>query len=130
MKRAAIVYWSKTGNTEKVAHAIKESLEEAGVKVTITKPEDAEDLDFFGYDLVCIGFPSYQWHPPKPMAEFLDRFAKDEFSGKLAAAFPVILPCTCVSNAAKWIEKKLEKLGFKIVAAPLVTYIEGTRENF
>ena len=59
MKQAAIVYWSKTGNTEKVGHTIKEGLEEAGVKVIIKRPEDAEDLDFYDYDLVCIGFPSY-----------------------------------------------------------------------
>ena len=60
MRQAVIVYWSKTGNTEKVAQAIKEGLEEAGIKVAVKKPEDAEDLDFFGYDLVCVGFPSIQ----------------------------------------------------------------------
>jgi len=37
LKQAAIVYWSKTGNTEKVAYAIKESLEEAGIKVIIKR---------------------------------------------------------------------------------------------
>ena len=35
MKNALIIYWSKTGNTEKVANAIKEGLEEADVEVTI-----------------------------------------------------------------------------------------------
>ena len=29
MKTALIIYWSKTGNTEKVANAIKQGLEEA-----------------------------------------------------------------------------------------------------
>jgi hypothetical protein len=69
---AIIVYWSKTGNTEKVALAIQEGLEEAGTGVILKRVEDAGNVDFYAYDLVCIGFPSYQWRPPKPMDEFLN----------------------------------------------------------
>lgn len=69
---AIIVYWSKSGNTEKVALAIREGLNEAGMGVSMKRVEDAEDIDFYAYDLVCIGFPSYQWRPPKPMDEFLN----------------------------------------------------------
>jgi len=91
MKRAVIVYWSKTGNTEKVAQAIKEGLEEAGIKVTVKMPEDAEDLDFFSYDLVCVGFPSVQWHPPKPMADFLQKkFAEYREQGKVKIGAPKV----------------------------------------
>lgn len=69
--KAAIIYWSKTGNTEKVALAINEALEAAGVRVLLKKAEEATDIDFYAYDLICVGFPSYQWSPPKPMDEFL-----------------------------------------------------------
>ena len=69
---ALIVYWSKTGNTEKVALAIKEGLEEAGVDVLQKRVEDVGDVDFYAYDLVCIGFPSYQWRLPKPVYKFLN----------------------------------------------------------
>lgn len=68
---AIIVYWSKTGNTEKVARAIEEGFREAGLDVLLTRVEDVGDIDFFAYDLICIGFPSYQWRVPKPMDEFL-----------------------------------------------------------
>jgi hypothetical protein len=68
---AVIVYWSKSGNTEKVALTIQESLEETGTDVLIKKVEDIGDIDFYDYDLVCIGFPSYQWSLPEPMDEFL-----------------------------------------------------------
>jgi flavodoxin len=71
MKTAVMIYWSKTGNTEKVALAIKEGLERAGVKVSAKRAEEAADVDFFDYDLVCIGSPSYEWHPPKPMEDLL-----------------------------------------------------------
>jgi hypothetical protein len=61
-----------------------------------------------------------------PILQFLDRFAKDEFSGKLAAAFDTQLQRRMSGNAAKGIEKKLRKLGFKMVMPYLVTYVEGT----
>jgi hypothetical protein len=31
----------------------------------------ADNIDYFDYDLVCIGSPSIQWHPPKEVTEFL-----------------------------------------------------------
>jgi hypothetical protein len=69
---AIIVYLSKTGNTEKAALAIQEGLKDAGANVILKKVEDAEDVDFFGYDLVCIGFPVDQWRPAEPMEKFLN----------------------------------------------------------
>jgi hypothetical protein len=59
--------------------------------------------------------------------QFLDRFSKDEFSGKLAAAFDTQLQIPLSGNATKGIEKKLKKLGFKIVMPPLVTYVQGKK---
>lgn len=69
---AIIIYWSNTGNTGKVAFTIHDGMEEAGVNVTIKRVEDAGDIDYFAYDLVCIGFPSHRWHPPEPMDAFLN----------------------------------------------------------
>jgi flavodoxin len=46
MKTALIIYWSETGNTEKVANAIKQGLEEAEIRVNIKKTEEAEALDY------------------------------------------------------------------------------------
>jgi sulfite reductase alpha subunit-like flavoprotein len=47
---AAIIYWSKTGNTEKVALAINEALEAAGVEVLFKRTEEAADINFYDYD--------------------------------------------------------------------------------
>jgi hypothetical protein len=69
---AIIIYWSKTGNTEKVALAIQDGLKKARVNVSLKRVEEARYVDFYAYDLVCIGFPSYQWRPPRPMDEFLN----------------------------------------------------------
>ena len=71
LKSALIVYWSNTGNTEKVAFAIREGLERAGLKVDLKKPTEAAEVDFYDYDLVCVGSPSIELQPAKPMADFL-----------------------------------------------------------
>jgi hypothetical protein len=69
--RAAIIYWSKTGNTEKVAFAIKEALEASGVNVLLKRTDEAKDIDFCDYDLACMGFPTHQWRPPEPVGVFV-----------------------------------------------------------
>jgi len=74
--KALVVYWSKTKNTEKVAHAVKDGLLASGMDVVFKRTEEAADEDFFDYDFVCVGFPTYQWLPPEP--------AKDFFMKKLA----------------------------------------------
>ena len=66
MKTALILYFSSTGNTEKVAQALRLGLEEAGVLVTVKKPQEAANVDYFNFDLVCVGSPAIQWHPAKP----------------------------------------------------------------
>lgn len=89
MKKAVIIYWSRTGNTEKVAHAIREGLEEAGVDVSMMRTEGAGDVDYFDYDLVCLGFPSYNWHPPEPVTGHLKKkFRENHEKGRVKIGAP------------------------------------------
>jgi hypothetical protein len=75
MQNAAVIYWSKGGNTAQVAREIYQVLHEQGLEVTFCSAEQAGDLDWFAYDLLCLGFPSYHWHPPKPVDDWLkERF--------------------------------------------------------
>ena len=77
------------------------------------------------YDCVLAGSPTQVLRATGPIMQFLGRFAKDELSGKPAAAFDTQLQSRISGNVAKGIEKKLEKLGFKMAMPPLVTYVEG-----
>ena len=87
--KAIIIYWSKTGNTEKVALVIQESLQETGMSVSLKKVEDAGEIDFFAYDLICLGFPSYRWRPPKPVDEFLNStFRAHRKEGRVKVSAP------------------------------------------
>jgi len=89
--KAAILYWSRTGNTEKVALAIQEALESAGVQAVLRRTEDAEDIDYYEYDLVCVGAPSYRWHPPEPVDAFLvGKFAEYRRRGRVKAGSPKV----------------------------------------
>jgi len=91
MKKALIVFWSKTGNTKKVAVAIIQGLEEAGLQVEMKEQYEAEDVDFFAYDLVCVGAPAYSWHPPEPVDKFLkNKFAAYRKEGKIKSCAPKI----------------------------------------
>jgi multimeric flavodoxin WrbA len=88
---AIIIYWSMTGNTEKVALAIQEGLQEAGANVLLKRVEDAGEVDFYAFDLVCIGFPSHQWSPPQPMDKFLDdKFANYRKQGHIKISAPSV----------------------------------------
>jgi multimeric flavodoxin WrbA len=89
MMNALVLYWSQTGNTEKVAHALVEGLERGGAEVTLTPIERTTDIDLTAYDLVCLGFPSYRWSPPKPVDDFLNRlFAKYRRQGWVQLGAP------------------------------------------
>jgi hypothetical protein len=89
--KAAILYWSKSGNTEKVGRAIQEGLGASGVEVTMKRAEEAADLDWFDYDLVCVGFPSYQFHPPEPMVTYLkNKFSEYRQQGRVRLGCPRI----------------------------------------
>ncbi len=89
--KAALVYWSNTGNTEKVAHAINEGLTEAGVQVDFWRLGETEEHDFMDYDLFCIGFPSYNWHTPAPVTKYLQKHhQKNEKKGLVKPSSPRI----------------------------------------
>jgi len=126
-----LIYWSKTGNTERVAFAIKEGLESAGLNVVIKRIEESEGVDFLEYDLVCIGSPTYQWHPPPAMDDFLKKkhnqycdegkikLAAPKIPGKTALVFCTYAgPHTGINEAipsGKYISQFLEHLGFTIL---------------
>ena len=130
-KKAVIIYWSKTGNTEKVAHSIKEGLDDAGLEVSLLKTDKAEDIDYFDYDLVCIGFPSYFWHPPKPMDDLLKKnFRKHRSEGKIKPSSPrvpgkyALIFCTYsgphtglneATPAGDYVGQFFEHIGFNIL---------------
>lgn len=69
--KALIVYYSMTGNTEKVAMAIRQGLRRAGLEPTVKKVQEALNEELYDYDLVCLGTPVVHGLPPHPVMKFI-----------------------------------------------------------
>lgn len=114
--------------TEKVAQAISGTLREAGVEVDARYVKDVDASTLKEYDCVLVGAPTMAFRPSPDITKFLNGLSGD-FAGKMGAAFDTQLQWRLSGNAAKGIEDKLKKLGFKTVTAPLVAYVEGKQND-
>jgi len=57
MKKAAVIYWSGTGNTEAMANAVLEGMKSAGADAVLLTASDVDASDVGGYDAVALGCP-------------------------------------------------------------------------
>ena len=71
--KALIIYDSKTGNTEKVAGVIQETLVKAGVNSTLKRVADASQEELYDYDLIILGTPTFRWLPSQGIQEFINQ---------------------------------------------------------
>jgi flavorubredoxin len=63
MTKALVLYYSRTGNTEKMANAVAEGIKSTGkVEVEIKYHVDTQDLSL--YDAIIIGSPTYNHDMP------------------------------------------------------------------
>lgn len=146
MKKAIVLFWSHSGNTEKVAVSIQKGLTEGGWQTSLMRVEEAEEIDFFDFDLVCIGAPSYNWHPPKPVVDYLkgkfNKYKKEglikvnapQIPGKSALIFCTYSgPHTGIKEAVpvgKYMGQFFEHLGFAVVDEWYVlSEFHGSEEN-
>ncbi len=56
--KAAVIYWSGTGNTEKMAGAVLEGMKSAGADAELMTPGEASGADIGSYDAVALGCPA------------------------------------------------------------------------
>ena len=128
--KALIIYWSATGNTEKVANAIQSSLLQEKVTPKLMKIPEGEEEELYDYDLVFLGSPSYEWHPPEPVLHFIQKkigqhrergdvkLCAPKVPGKTAVIFCTYSgPHTGVNEAipvCKYLGQFFEHLGFEV----------------
>ena len=63
MTKALILYYSRTGNTEKMANAVAEGIKSSGkVEVEINYHVNPQDLS--SYDAIIVGTPTYNHDMP------------------------------------------------------------------
>jgi len=114
--------------TEKVAEAVGGVLKEEGIEVGSFFVKDVDKAAIKNYDCVLVGAPTMAFRASSGIMRFLNGLSGD-FSGKSAAAFDTQVQWRMSGSAAKGIEGKLKKLSFKLVTAPLITYVEGKKDE-
>lgn len=90
MKKIAVVYYSKTGNTEAMAHLVQEGASmESGVEVDLRKIEDFPAEKALEYDGLIVGSPTYYGSMAYQLKKFFDDSVAfhGKLSGKVGAAF-------------------------------------------
>ncbi len=143
---ALIIYFSATGNTEKVANAIWETLKEEKVKVNLLKVQDAAEEELYDYNLVFLGTPSHSFLPAQPVMHFINNKMKlhrergdiklcaPKISGKTAVVFCTYSgPHTGINEATpvgKYMGQFFEHIGFEIAAEwYVIGEFHGREEN-
>jgi flavorubredoxin len=111
--------------TAKVAETIGEVLKEKGIEVDSFFVNEVDRTTVKNYDCLIAGSPTMYFRTSPGIRRFLNSFSDKEFSGKRGAAFDTQMQSRMSGNAAKRIEKKINKLGFKVISPPLVSYVEG-----
>ena len=137
MKRAAVLYWSHTGNTEKVARAIAEGLGKKAA-VELKRPAEAAPDGLAGFDLLVVGSPTRSFQATEATVALLKSLPAGCLKGRRAAAFDTRIDAKSIKQAAfrfmvntggyaaKKIADRLKKAGAELAAAPEGFIVEAT----
>ena len=88
--KVLVMYYSKTGNTEKLAEEVSRGVEKVeNVECIMKKAEDVTADDFLSSDGIIVGSPVYFGSMAAEVKEVLDRFVviRDQMEDKIGAAF-------------------------------------------
>ena len=132
LRKAAVIYDSKFGNTEKIARALSEGMRKEGLFVDCLKTDAVDPGKLGEYDVLAVGAPTQAFRMSGPMREFLEKLENVDLRGKKAFAFDTRLKSRFAGSAANGIEKKLKELGMTIIrdhASAIVGGTEGPLEE-
>jgi NAD(P)H dehydrogenase (quinone) len=89
MARVLVTYYSRSGNTKKLAGLVSDGLTALGVTVDLIPVEEVDIDSLPGYDGFIVGSPNYFGTIAWPVKKFIDESVKyyKKLEGKAAAAF-------------------------------------------
>ena len=89
MTKILIIYFSQTGNTEKMAYSVAEGVREEGVEPQVKKVQEASVDDLLDVDGIVIGSPTYFGTMAAEIKSFLDQSVVQfkRLAGKVGGAF-------------------------------------------
>ena len=89
MPKILVVYYSRSGNTEKMADEVAKGIKKEKVPVELKRVEDVKVNDLLNYDGIVIGSPTYYGTMAAQIKKLLDDSVKfhGRLEGKVGAAF-------------------------------------------
>ncbi|MCD6459191.1 flavodoxin domain-containing protein [bacterium] len=82
MPKILVIYYSRTGNTKKMAELITQAIEQTGAEAELKQVADVNVDEIIEYDAIVMGSPTYYGAPAYQIRKLIDESVK--FHGKLA----------------------------------------------
>lgn len=132
-KKVLMLYYSRSGNTKKMAKAIAEAMKSGAISVTV---EDVEKFDISllpNYDAIVLGSPTYfsnvAWQVKKVIDESIVHYGGRKLKGKVAGIFTSAGTSTNGKDCLKMLEVALGfHHGMKVVQGILRVDSESDQE--
>jgi len=89
MAKAIVIYYSRSGNTKKMAEIIAQAMNESDLPTECKSVDKVKPEDLLGFDAIVIGSPTYYGHMAGPIKELFDELVSrhGKLDGKIGAAF-------------------------------------------
>ncbi len=89
MAKALIIYYSRSGNTRKMAHFIAEGVKKEDIEPTVRDVKDVLPKDLLEFDAIVVGSPTYYGSMSAEIKKLFDDSVKfhGKLDGKIGAAF-------------------------------------------
>jgi flavodoxin len=129
--KTLVVYFSKFGNTRRLAETIAEVMKPGG-DARVISIEQLGASDFEGMDLVVVGSPTHAFTLPPNVRSALEALPAGILAGKAVAAFDTTVkpwPLRLMRAAPKLL-RQLQSLGGQPVAGPETFFVKtsGTKQ--
>ena len=122
-----VVYFSKFGNTQKVAETIAEALRPAGSARALSL-DRLTISDLSDIDLIIMGSPTHRMNLPEAVRPAFETLPKGILRGVSVAAFDTSYKMSAFLarfTAAKKLARKLRKLGGRRIVPPETFHVVG-----
>jgi NAD(P)H dehydrogenase (quinone) len=89
MLKAGVIYYSRSGNTKKMAQLIAEAMRKEGLDIQLSDVKDVSAEGLLKYDCIVIGSPTYYGTMSAEIKKLLDDSVQfhGKLNGKIGGAF-------------------------------------------
>jgi len=127
--RAAVVYTTHFGTTERIARALEAGLKRGGMWTLCANVNDVPAESIGQYDLLCFGGPTEFMGLSKRMDEYMEELKKVQLPGKLYFAFDTKNGTPFAGSAAKCIQKRADSQGLREIAKRESAIVKTVRQG-